>query len=1576
MACRIRYLNSSGIHIREIPGVEALSQTFPSHWLLYASLQCYPARGFPIEIDVMVVMDDRVLLLEMKDWNGSLAFSGDQWFVNGQPRGRSAVDIVSLKGRKIKTILNQTIPGFSRYIVDTRVVLTGTATKTALSAVEQEHVCSLQEACSIATPAGKSALLRPTTLHHKKAFQFEAEFERVTRNSRMWQPTEHVWDGYRVIEEDLVVHPRRVWREHRAERVRDSRFKALLRIWSFDQLPPGLNSPEHRRFIADREVRAIGHLNDVGSRLVREGGVLALIGEDKDEILTQHFDLRALPPDWRTLDRYLEMAREDLTAEDRMVIASALLNTVAELHTHGIVHRDLGFRCIWTGGPTKLAISGFMTCQIPNERSIADWCSVLRGYSAELPEDTVGAQSSTGKQRDVYSLGRLTYEILAGTPATTNDRGETSIGNLPQPFEGLSAHLRRATDQRPSARFSDAIEMADEFASQFEQVRGERPDQTALDRAETSDIPYVLWQPHRMLSEGGRISLYLHRDATTGEQLVVKVWPGIRRGMSVAVDLAMIRLFDGVSRLQISPIDGIPQYVRAGLSPVGPFLSYRHVEGVALDQVDQLTADEALQIAERLIHCVDALHALDCSHSDISNKNILVTTDRSDIRLLDLFDIAEVGDGHVRTPHLYPDGWERLSEQQIDRYAAISVVCTLLKATNDERFSEAVAALDKELERSAIETLEPATIALRQAAALIRGPAPPRFEISMPGMTSEMYRSYEGRYYLRVHRPAHGRVQYNLAGLDRELNFEVTEAAPLEAWFSTLTYNNLIRSSQHGLAVEIGIEVTDGPIAGLEALFTYLQGLAAPPPEPAAKVDDERAPPSQRPLDVARYWRKLIDLEAAFQPEIEILQDVGTRGVFAAYSYERLGGDFDFDTDSTVEVRLPSGRKIGDVDLAQTNERTLVVRYLDWPLSTGDRVNLVDRRAKASLDRRTKGVERILENEAAIPGLIGYFSPAQDIPAIDYGIEVPEKQLAAYELNVGQKAAFRHVVRYGPVGLLQGPPGTGKTRFIAALVHWLVAHAGARKILVASQAHEAVNNAIENLIDLYKRQGSRPSLLRIGSKGITEKIRPYHTNSLRERYQVRFDAAFKHRVTLLGTAVGLKRPLINEAIEIDRRLGRRVRYLQALAGVAQAQGEIPPEDRRRAAAAMEATLAAFAASGREIAESGIDVGRLHVELDSTYEVLTTKHQDTSPADITKIRHLIELSLEWSASLASSHRNFEEFLAKTRTIVTATCVGVGQTRIRIDAKAYDWVIVDEAARCTSGELAVPIQIGRRVLLVGDHLQLRPMIDRPVLKGLAEDMPDVARQELRRSDFERAYTASFGQANGQILTEQYRMAPPICNLVSKVFYEPHNVHLTTSPDRKPDALFAGSLAAPLTKAVTWINTSFDQAHVERKAEWNRHSFWNPAEVEAVIRLLERISVLSDLVGSLANGPDETPIGIICMYSAQKVKLDQAFTQKAWEGRFRRLVRIDTVDSYQGKENAIVIVSLVRCNQARETGHVGEPNRCNVALSRAKERLFIVGAKRMWSQMPTYNPVRQVIDYIDADRSNSVTLRSGDI
>ncbi|MCK4164142.1 hypothetical protein HFK89_17120 [Ralstonia pseudosolanacearum] len=355
---------------------------------------------------------------------------------------------------------------------------------------------------------------------------------------------------------------------------------------------------------------------------------------------------------------------------------------------------------------------------------------------------------------------------------------------------------------------------------------------------------------------------------------------------------------------------------------------------------------------------------------------------------------------------------------------------------------------------------------------------------------------------------------------------------------------------------------------------------------------------------------------------------------------------------------------------------------------------------------------------------------------------------------------------------------------------------------------------------------------------------------------------------------------------------------------------------------------------------------------------------------------MKLTNDWLASLGSPGRNFEEFLAKTRSVVSATCVGVGQTRIKIETQVFDWVIVDEAARCTPGELAVPIQMAKRVLLVGDHLQLLPMMDDQMLSDLKEVEPDVSFEELARSDFERAFTSTYGQSVGVRLTEQYRMDSAICDLVSECFYEESGIRLVTSAARK-SALQPTDFGVPwLSKPLVWVDASNEHMNSEYRPE-GETTIHNRGEVDAVIAVLEQLAADSALVTALAKLDDETPIGVICMYAGQKRQIELAWSRRPFDPKFKRLVRIDTVDSYQGKENAIVILSLVRSNPKGLPGHVGISNRCNVAVSRAQERLIVVGDAEMWGRrVGPKSPMRRVFEHMKSNPGHATFLKASEV
>lgn len=1568
MACKVRYLNSAGIMPREIKGIDALSKAFPSDWLLYVSLNCFPRNQSPMEIDAVVVMDDLILLLEIKDWNGVLTARGDRWFLGKAPRKRSAVILVEEKAKKLKSVIQSQSVLAGAFHVESRVVFTGTANGSNLPAQEQQRTLTLAEACSIGDPAKRHLHIPRGKLSLTKACHLENEFDRVFNNPQLFQRLEADWAGYTVTEKDIFVHPKQVWRDHLAQRSDEQRLKAMVRTWSFNNLPVGLNSADMRKMVAMRETNAFAYLQDVGSELISRQRVLREAVTPDEEVSTGHFEVRHLAPGCYPLDRYIVRNSDSLSISDRITIVMSLLSIVAELHRVNLAHRDLGPRAIWVGGHSDLALTGFMSCQLPDKNTVMNWLKDLRGYADFLPEDVTGS-ASTGRLRDVYSCTYLAVQVLTGDAPKISDI-EATITLLPTELKCLSDWIRRGLAVDPTARFESATELMDEFSAMVESGTPDGFDPGLLDRFETNDVPYVRWPVTSVISSIGQKQTYAYKNG--GDHLIVKVWMSWTRSNSIQSDCALLKLLQSVDQLIEAPLKGLPKFVARGLSPLGLFVVYERNDGTALSELTELPEGVGLALAENLLRSVTALHERSCEHGDISLSNVLVNIEARSVCLIDPFDITPFGDGTVRTPAMCPQNWELLGQAAIDRYAALKLVCHLLTLDPAICAKNLLPELNAELEKPVIESLQHALTKVSQA-------------IESLSVNKEI------DFHLKTERPTHGFSQSEQIYVRRHLDqagavrfFLTTEKAQLilkgsgdhfeDFWFRQTYFATLAHESRSGHDdLPIRLKVEPGTTTGFEELYLYLCrherfALVLPKME-------QSAPPTQ--FEVTWHWRKLVELEEEGRAEIAITEMLGKRDHASVFSYENLGRDFDFDEEDLIDVYVGS-RRIGYVDLSASSFPNAIGIVCErGNISEGDQLRLAERREQTSMERRSRAVRRILDGRSVISNLVEYFDPHKSVTPKAFDLSVQDEQLVAYGLNAGQQHAFRHLLSAGPVGLLQGPPGTGKTRFIASLVHWLISKGGCQRILIASQSHEAVNNAIESLLRLHKDRGeTRPSLLRIGSKGITERIRPFHSSELRERYRVKFEAAAKFRFIQLTSALGVDRKYASDLFDLDKQVGTLARRLSGVQQALEDGDAMLAIDRERNRVQRTRVEDAFKTAYKAAAGHDTD-GALPLQAyEKLIASLLVKHPNVSPADASSIQRALKLTNDWLSSLGAPGRNFEEFLAKTRSVVSATCVGVGQTRIKIESQVFDWVIVDEAARCTPGELAVPIQMAKRVLLVGDHLQLLPMMDDQILSDLMEVEPDVAEEELVRSDFERAFTSVYGQSIGVRLTEQYRMDSAICKMVSRCFYEEHGIHLTTSPTRK-SVLQPEDIGIPwLSKPLVWVDAGNTHMNAEFKPE-DDTTLQNSTEVDAVLAILEKLSADKKLIDALRKLDDETPIGVICMYSGQKRQIELAWSRRPFDPRFKRLVRIDTVDSYQGKENAIVILSLVRSNPKGGTGHVGISNRCNVAVSRAQERLIVVGDAGMWAnRVSPKSPMRKVFEHMQSHAIDSTILLASEV
>lgn len=208
-------------------------------------------------------------------------------------------------------------------------------------------------------------------------------------------------------------------------------------------------------------------------------------------------------------------------------------------------------------------------------------------------------------------------------------------------------------------------------------------------------------------------------------------------------------------------------------------------------------------------------------------------------------------------------------------------------------------------------------------------------------------------------------------------------------------------------------------------------------------------------------------------------------------------------------------------------------------------------------------------------------------------------------------------------------------------------------------------------------------------------------------------------------------------------------------------------------------------------------------------------------------------------------------------------------------------------------------------------------------------------------------------------QYRMAPDIGELVSACFYGGN-----LEPGRGAPPPYYSSLPRLLHQQVNWVDMAPLGAHAHEQMSDSQDQRWNEVEAKVVMGLLRQIVECDEFMQRVVEElqPGEPAIGIISMYSRQREILDRMKAEASWLGDARRLVKIDTVDSYQGKENRVIILSTVRNNERGRAGFLSSPNRINVALSRAMDRLFVVGSSAMWTRRNAELPLGRVFAKVE--------------
>jgi regulator of nonsense transcripts 1 len=256
------------------------------------------------------------------------------------------------------------------------------------------------------------------------------------------------------------------------------------------------------------------------------------------------------------------------------------------------------------------------------------------------------------------------------------------------------------------------------------------------------------------------------------------------------------------------------------------------------------------------------------------------------------------------------------------------------------------------------------------------------------------------------------------------------------------------------------------------------------------------------------------------------------------------------------------------------------------------------------------------------------------------------------------------------------------------------------------------------------------------------------------------------------------------------------------------------------------------------------------------------------------------------------------------VLCCTCIGSGHELL--DGRRFSRVLIDEATQATEPATLVPLVRGaRQVVLVGDHRQLPPT----VISQRAE------RGGLGRSLFERLVEMGI---EPHLLRIQYRMHPSISLFPNQQFYE----------GRLEDGVEASQRPAP--RGMLWPDWDTPMAFLPvqegevRSPDGNSKE--NPAEASWVSRILEQLLDGGEL--------EMSDIGIITPYAGQ-VRAIRDSIQERLES-----VEVRTVDGYQGREKEVIIFSCVRSNSEGNVGFLADSRRLNVALTRAKRGLIVIG------------------------------------
>ena len=302
-----------------------------------------------------------------------------------------------------------------------------------------------------------------------------------------------------------------------------------------------------------------------------------------------------------------------------------------------------------------------------------------------------------------------------------------------------------------------------------------------------------------------------------------------------------------------------------------------------------------------------------------------------------------------------------------------------------------------------------------------------------------------------------------------------------------------------------------------------------------------------------------------------------------------------------------------------------------------------------------------------------------------------------------------------------------------------------------------------------------------------------------------------------------------------------------------------------------------------------------------------------------------------------------------------CTLVGSANRLLEGQKFGTLFIDEAAQALEAACWIPIRRVSRVIFAGDHCQLPPTI-----KSFAALKAGLGKTLMERIVENHPETVT-------LLKMQYRMNDEIMRFSSDWFY---GNQVESAPEVKYRSIL--DLDIPMT----WIDTS-EFMNEELKTQSNHDSSLftlhsslfkeefvgesfgriNKAEAELTLLALEQYF---KKIGKARILDERLDVGVISPYRAQVQYLRRLFKKREFFKPYRHLISVNTVDGFQGQERDIILISLVRANDEGQIGFLRDLRRMNVAITRARMKLIILGDASTMTRHPFY---KKLYEYIDA-------------